>query len=163
MYAAVVSGYGGAYPLPPTCFIGSRQVRSCLCWPLAGAPVSTGPPSIAAIGQELTQASCILPAGPPIASRPIHVRGFALAPRLGQRRTTKKKPRNISVLGLCMRLGIKLTLAELGSATSGFEAVLNSFERRFSLVFRAFPAFQCSVVLFLNQGKWCIFNQHPAS
>lgn len=45
----------------------------------------------------------------------------------------------------------------------GLETVLNSFERRFSLVFRAFPAFQCSVVLFLNQGKWCIFNQHPAS
>ena len=46
---------------------------------------------------------------------------------------------------------------------NGHYAVLNSFERRFSLVFRAFPAFQCSVVLFLNQGKWCIFNQHPAS
>ena len=59
--------------------------------------------------------------------------------------------------------GSKSALAELGSATGSLEAVLNSFERRFSLVFRAFPAFQCSVVLFLNQGKWCIFNQHPAS
>lgn len=57
----------------------------------------------------------------------------------------------------------RLSLGELRSATGGFETVLNSFERRFSLVFRAFPAFQCSVVLFLNQGKWCIFNQHPAS
>ena len=150
MYAAVVSGYGGAYPLPPTCFIGSRQVRSCLCRPLAGAPVSTGPPSIAAIGQELTRASCILPAGPPIASRPIHVRGFALAPRLGQRRTTKKKPRNISVLGLCMRLGIKLTLAELGSATSGFEAVLKCSYVRFSLRFRAFRAFPLKVAPLFN-------------
>ena len=79
----------------------------------------------------------------------------------------KKAPKT-SVLGAfvvqtSVLISDDLALAELRRATGGFEAVLNSFERRFSLVFRAFPAFQCSVVLFLNQGKWCIFNQHPAS
>ena len=74
---------------------------------------------------------------------------------------TLKKPRKLGAFEISIFL--ILSLAELRSSTSCFETVLNSFERRFSLVFRAFPAFQCSVVLFLNQGKWCIFNQHPAS
>ena len=116
-----------------------------------GSHAATDPSSIAAIGQEPTRASCILPAGPPIASRPIHVRGFALAPRLGQRRTTKKKPRNISVPGLCMRLGIKLTLAELGSATGSLEAVLKFSDCRFSLIFQGFPGLPLKIAPPFNQ------------
>lgn len=73
--------------------------------------------------------------------------------------------RTISLLQIVLTglLFVSLPLWKQKSGTTGSESSLNSFERRFSLVFRAFPAFQCSVVLFLNQGKWCIFNQHPAS
>ena len=44
-----------------------------------------------------------------------------------------------------------LALAELRSATGGFEAVLNRSFVRFSLIFRAFLSLGPSVVLFLNQ------------
>ena len=47
-------------------------------------------------------------------------------------------------------LSCRLSLAELRSATSGFEAVLKFFDCRFSLIFRAFLPFRVSVVLFLN-------------
>ena len=95
VYAAVVSGYGGAYPLPPTCFIGSRQVRSCLCWPLAGASVSTGPPSIAAIGQEPTRVSYSLPFSPPRAFYPSHVPSSTLAPTGPDKNDQEKAPEHI--------------------------------------------------------------------
>ena len=48
-------------------------------------------------------------------------------------------------------LSCRLSLAELRSATSGFEAVLREFLSCFSLIFRAFLSLGPSVVLFLNQ------------
>ena len=50
-------------------------------------------------------------------------------------------------------LSCRLSLAELRSATSGFEAVLNISMVRFSLILRAFSHFLLSVVLFLNHGN----------
>ena len=59
-------------------------------------------------------------------------------------------------------LSCRLSLAELRSATSGFEAVLKFFDCRFSLIFRAFLPFRFSVVLFLNHKNRCFFNQKPS-
>ena len=50
-------------------------------------------------------------------------------------------------------LSCRLSLAELRSATSGFEAWLNISMVRFSLILRAFSHFLLSVVLFLNHGN----------
>lgn len=48
------------------------------------------------------------------------------------------------------RYSVELSLAELRSTTSGFEAVLNISMVRFSLILQAFSHFLLSVVLFLN-------------
>ena len=52
-------------------------------------------------------------------------------------------------------LSCKLSLAELRSATSGFEAVLKFFDCHFPLIFWAFLPFRFSVVLFLNHKNRC--------
>ena len=52
-------------------------------------------------------------------------------------------------------LSCRLSLAELRSATSGFEAVLKFFDCHFPLIFWAFLPFRFSVVLFLNHKNRC--------
>ncbi len=49
-------------------------------------------------------------------------------------------------MGAIVQNGL-LTLGELRRAAGCLETVLRTFESRFSLVFRAFPAFACSVIL----------------
>ena len=57
----------------------------------------------------------------------------------------------------CIRL--KLSLAELRSATSCFETVLREFLSCFSLIFRAFPAFYFSVIRCADHKKRPFFIQ----
>ena len=59
-------------------------------------------------------------------------------------------------------LSCRLSLAELRSATSGFEAVLKFFDCRFSLIFRAFPAFCLSVIRCADHKKRPFFIQRQA-
>lgn len=59
-------------------------------------------------------------------------------------------------------LSCRLSLAELRSATSGFEAVLKFFNCRFSLIFRAFPAFCFSVIRCADHKKRPFFIQRQA-
>ena len=56
-------------------------------------------------------------------------------------------------------LSCRLSLAELRSATSGFEAVLREFLSCFSLIFRAFPAFCFSVIRCADHKKRPFFIQ----
>ena len=59
-------------------------------------------------------------------------------------------------------LSCRLSLAELRSATSGFEAVLREFLSCFSLIFRAFPAFCFSVIRYADHKKRPFFIQRQA-
>ena len=59
-------------------------------------------------------------------------------------------------------LSCRLSLAELRCATSGFEAVLKFFDCRFSLIFRAFPAFCLSVIRCADHKKRPFFIQRQA-
>ena len=65
----------------------------------------------------------------------------------------QRKARDPADLGLWKRYSDRSALAELRSATGGFEAVLNISMVRFSLILRAFSHFLLSVVLFLNHGN----------
>ena len=56
-------------------------------------------------------------------------------------------------------LSCRLSLAELRSATSGFEAVLREFLSCFSLIFRAFPAFCFLVIRCADHKKRPFFIQ----
>ena len=60
----------------------------------------------------------------------------------------------------CIRL--KLSLAELRSATSCFETVLREFWSCFSLIFWAFPAFCFSVIRYADHKKRPFFIQRQA-
>ena len=64
----------------------------------------------------------------------------------------KENPENTGFSGFValFRYSVELSLAELRSATSCFETVLNISMVRFSLILRAFSHFLLSVVLFLN-------------
>ena len=59
-------------------------------------------------------------------------------------------------------LSCRLSLAELRSATSGFEAVLREFWSCFSLIFWAFPAFCFSVIRYADHKKRPFFIQRQA-
>ena len=59
-------------------------------------------------------------------------------------------------------LSCRLSLAELRSATSGFEAVLREFLSCFPLIFRAFPAFCLSVIRCADHKKRPFFIQRQA-
>ena len=59
-------------------------------------------------------------------------------------------------------LSCRLSLAELRSATSGFEAVLREFLSCFSLIFRAFLAFCFSVIRCADHKKRPFFIQRQA-
>ena len=59
-------------------------------------------------------------------------------------------------------LSSRLSLAELRSATSCFETVLKFFNCRFSLIFRAFPAFCFSVIRCADHKKRPFFIQRQA-
>ena len=59
-------------------------------------------------------------------------------------------------------LSCRLSLAELRSATSGFEAVLREFLSCFPLIFRAFPAFCFSVIRCADHKKRPFFIQRQA-
>ena len=59
-------------------------------------------------------------------------------------------------------LSCRLSLTELRSATSGFEAVLREFLSCFPLIFRAFPAFCLSVIRCANHKKRPFFIQRQA-
>ena len=59
-------------------------------------------------------------------------------------------------------LSCRLSLAELRSATSGFEAVLREFLSCFPLIFRAFPAFHLSVIRYADHKKRPFFIQRQA-
>ena len=67
----------------------------------------------------------------------------------------KENPENTGFSGFValFRYSVELSLAELRSATSCFETVLNISMVRFSLILRAFSHFLLSVVLFLNHGN----------
>ena len=56
----------------------------------------------------------------------------------------------------------KLALGELRRATGGFETVLKFFNCRFSLIFRAFPAFCFSVIRCADHKKRPFFIQRQA-
>ena len=59
-------------------------------------------------------------------------------------------------------LSCRLSLAELRSATSGFEAVLREFLSCFPLILRAFPAFCLSVIRCADHKKRPFFIQRQA-
>ena len=59
-------------------------------------------------------------------------------------------------------LSCRLSLAELRSATSGFETVLREFLSCFPLILRAFPAFCLSVIRCADHKKRPFFIQRQA-
>ena len=65
----------------------------------------------------------------------------------------QRKARDPADLGLWKRYSDRSALAELRSATSGFEAVLREFLSCFSLIFRAFPAFCFAVIRCADHKK----------
>ena len=68
-------------------------------------------------------------------------------------------PETTVVSGILQVSDINSALAELRSATSGFEAVLREFLSCFSLIFRAFPAFGFSVIRCADHKKRPFFIQ----
>ena len=73
--------------------------------------------------------------------------------RPNQRVLLFERKKRVSVETLFKTQYTRSALAELRSATGGFETVLNISMVRFSLILRAFSHFLLSVVLFLNHGN----------
>lgn len=79
-------------------------------------------------------------------------------------RKLKKTPKTLCFRGLLLfcRYSLELSLAELRSASCGFEAVLREFLSCFPLIFRAFPAFCLSVIRCADHKKRPFFIQRQA-
>ena len=71
----------------------------------------------------------------------------------------QRKARDPADLGLWKRYSDRSALAELRSATGGFEAVLREFLSCFPLILRAFPAFCLSVIRCADHKKRPFFIQ----
>lgn len=71
----------------------------------------------------------------------------------------QRRARDPADLGLWKRYSDRSALAELRSATGGFEAVLREFLSCFPLILRAFPAFCLSVIRCADHKKRSFFIQ----